>query len=150
MTIRRDISELIGALLACALIVILAACSGLGEPVRSTAPAAANIAASVADAAGAPAPVSLADRSVRDEQALLALELAYKLARTAGEMGLDAGVIRGQRARDLAALDNRAYLSVTLARSLYTAGNEATWHDALAEANRAVSDILPLLSGDRR
>lgn len=144
MTFRQNLATLFAPLMAALLVVMLAACAGTGQSIGSAAPTAAIL----ADAAGVPAPASLANRSIRDEQALLALELAYKLARTAGEIGLDAGLIKGRRASDLAALDNRAYLSVTLARSLYSAGNDATWRDALAEANHAVSAILPLLKGE--
>lgn len=122
----------------------LTACSPTAGNVQS----ASSAAATVADAAGAPAPASVADKSVLDEQALTAIELAYKLARTAGELAVDAGLIKGERARQLITLDNQAYLAVTVARSAYSTANASSYRDALDSANAAVAAILPLIKGN--
>lgn len=53
------------------------------------------------------------------------VERVYKLSRTIGELGVDAGVIRGATATRLAALDNSLYAGLLRARSAYQAGNLA-------------------------
>lgn len=52
-------------------------------------------------------------------------ERVYALSRRIGELGVDAGVIRGATATRLAALDNDLYAALLRARSAYRAGNLA-------------------------
>jgi hypothetical protein len=92
------------------------------------------------------APVEAADQTVLDEQAALAVELAYKAARLAIETGVDAGAIRGANATRLAELDNDAYAAVLAARRAYRAGNATGYGAALAEARAAISDMIELAS----
>lgn len=97
--------------------------------------------------AGLPqAPVEAADSTVLDEQAALAVELAYKAARLAVETGVDAGAIRGEQATRFAELDNQAFAAVQAARRAYRAGNAVSYGAALAEARGAIADILALLA----
>jgi hypothetical protein len=101
----------------------------------------------LAPLAGIPsAPVEAADQTVLDEQAALAVELAYKAARLAIETGVDAGAIRGANATRLAELDNDAYAAVLAARRAYRAGNATGYGAALAEARAAISDMIELAS----
>lgn len=91
-----------------------------------------------------PAPSGLANRTVLDEQGALAVELAYKAARTAVELAVDTGLLKGPAAAQVADLDNRAFLAVTSARSAYAAGNAASYSAALGEAREAVRRLLML------
>lgn len=131
-------------ILCAALALTLTACGGLGNTINSAAP----VAATVADAAGVPAPATIADRTVLDEQALLAVELAYKAERLAIETAVDAGLIKGDRANMLAGLDNRAFLAVTSARAAYSTGNAASYREALTEAAAAVSAAVAAIKGN--
>jgi hypothetical protein len=90
------------------------------------------------------APVEVADRVGLDEQGALSAELAYKAARTAVELGVDAGVIRGERATQIAALDRKAYSALTAVRAAYRAGNAASYSAALTEARTAITTLLAL------
>lgn len=92
------------------------------------------------------APVAVADETVLDEQGALAVELAYKAARLAVETAVDAGQIRGERATQVAALDNQAYAAVQTARRAYRAGNATSYGAALAEARGAIADLLALFT----
>lgn len=92
-----------------------------------------------------PPPVEVADRVILDEQAALGAELAYKAVRTAVELAVDAGVIKGERARQVAALDRRAYSAVRAVRAAYVAGNASSYTAAAVTARSAVGDLLALI-----
>lgn len=104
----------------------------------------ASTGATAADVAGVPAPVTVADKTLLDEKALTGIELAYKAARIAVELGVDTGVIKGATATRFAALDNQAFLAVTTARSAYRTGNAPSYRTALSEAQAAIAGILTL------
>lgn len=92
-------------------------------------------------------PGQVADRTVLDEQGALGVELAYKAFRTALEVATDAGVLRGQRATQAAALDNRAYAAVQAARAAYRAGNAASYARAVTDARAAINAALAAVKG---
>jgi hypothetical protein len=92
------------------------------------------------------APAVVANRTVLDEQALLALELAYKAARLVVETGVDAGAIHGDTAAKIARFDDTAYKALGAARLAYAAGNAADYGTALREGRDAISAILTLSS----
>lgn len=104
----------------------------------------ASASATAADAVGAPAPATVADKTTLDERALTGIELAYKAARIAVELGVDTGVIKGTTATRFAVLDNQAFLAVTTARSAYRTGNASSYRTALSEAQAAIAGILTL------
>lgn len=89
-------------------------------------------------------PAAAADQTVLDEQAMLAVELAYKAARTAAELAVDSGVLKGEAAARVAELDNTAFRAVALVRAAYGAGNAASYGAALTEARAAVGALLAL------
>lgn len=127
-------SHELGALAAFALAIVAAlALSGCTIPGLSFAPSALP-----------QAPVVAANQTVLDEQAALSVELAYKAARTAIEIAVDAGAIKGERARKLADLDNRAYAAVGIVRRAYRAGNATDYATGLSQARLAVSELLAL------
>lgn len=91
------------------------------------------------------APVEIADRVVLDEQGALSAELAYKAARTAVELAVDSGILKGTRAGQAAILDRKAYTALQAVRTAYRAGNAASYSAALAEARTAISSMLTLI-----
>lgn len=104
----------------------------------------ASAGAATADAIGAPPPVAVADATVLDERAILALELAYKAARIAVELSVDTKVVWGATAARVAEYDNKAFLALTVARSAYRTGNASSYKTALSEAQAAISQLLSL------
>lgn len=98
--------------------------------------------------AGIPAaPVEVADKTVLDERAAFGVELAYEAFRSAVELGVDAGLIKGARATALANLDSRAYQALLVARAAYDAGNAESYSSALSNAREAISDGIALIKG---
>jgi hypothetical protein len=90
-------------------------------------------------------PVAAANQTVLDEQGAIGVELAYKAARTAMEIAVDSGFIKGQDAVRAAELDNKAFVAVTGVRAAYRAGNASNYGVALAEGRAAVSAMLSSL-----
>lgn len=94
------------------------------------------------DVASTPAPHIVAGTTALDERAALSVELSYAAFRIALETGVDAGLIRGERATRAAALDNRAFAAVGAVRAAYRAGNATSYVAAVDEALRAVNLAL--------
>ena len=95
--------------------------------------------------AGVPAaPVVVADRTVLDEKALKALELLYKGARIIAEVGVDAGLIRGELASTFARLDDVAFKALGVARMAYRAGNAESYRQAISEGEEAIAALFTL------
>jgi hypothetical protein len=92
-----------------------------------------------------PTPVEVADRVVLDERIAVSVELAYKAARTAVETAVDAGLVKGDKATTLAALDRKAYTAVLAVRAAYNAGNAQSYNDAVLQAQVAISSITSIL-----
>lgn len=94
--------------------------------------------------AAPPPPVAVADRTMLDEQALTALELAYKAGRIAAEVAVDAGLIRGEVALKVARLDDGAFKALGAARAAYRAGNADGYSAALREGQASIAALLTL------
>jgi hypothetical protein len=94
-------------------------------------------------------PADAANQTILDERAALGAELAYKAARTAVEVAVDAGIIKGEGAARVAAYDNRAYSALQSARAAYRTANASSYAAALTEAHAAISDMIKLLGGAR-
>ena len=90
------------------------------------------------------APAAVANQTVLDEQGVQAAELAYKAARIAVEIGVDAGLIRGANATRFAAIDNKVFAALGIARTAYRANNAVNYAVALAETRAAVFEMLAL------
>lgn len=97
-----------------------------------------------------PTPSEASDRTTLDERALLGLELSYQAARTATELAVDAGAIKGATATRVAKLDRDAYSALKAARDAYGAANASSYGEALERARTAVSGILGLVKGGGR
>ena len=92
-------------------------------------------------------PSDLSNSTALDERAALGVELAYSAARTAVEIGVDAGLIKGETATRVANLDELAYQSVLGARAAYEAGQADSYAEALIRARDAVSRLLDVVKG---
>lgn len=89
-----------------------------------------------------PAPAAVANQTVLDEQGAIGVELAYKAARIAVEMAVDAGFLKGEAASRAAAADDAAFAAVAGVRAAYRAGNAQSYGIAMADARTAVASML--------
>lgn len=85
-------------------------------------------------------PSAVCDRTGWDERAGTAIELGYKLFRTAGELGVDLGRIKGATATRIRALDNQLFAATQAAQSAYATCNAASYSAAIAEATRLLAE----------
>jgi hypothetical protein len=88
------------------------------------------------------APVELANRTAVDEQVAVGIENGYKAFRLAVELGVDTGVIKGDRAVRAKAADNRAYAALLVFRQAYKTANATDFLTAARSANIAVEQAI--------
>ncbi|MES2902842.1 MAG: hypothetical protein V4696_01530 [Pseudomonadota bacterium] len=93
------------------------------------------------------APVEVANRTAADEQIAIGVESGYKAFRLAIELGVDTGVIKGERASRAASADKRAYAALLVLRQAYATANAADFLTAARAANAAVSDAITVAKG---
>jgi len=91
------------------------------------------------------APGDLADATLLDEQAALSVELAYQAAGAAVKTAVDAGVLHGDAADQVAALDRQAYRAVRAVRDAYDAGNADSYAEAAIIARKHIAALLALV-----
>ena len=94
-----------------------------------------------------PAPVELADRTAKDEQAAIAIENGYKAFRLAVELGVDTGVIKGERAAAVAKADQCAYAALLVFRQAYKTANSADLVAAGRNVNAAIDQAIAAVKG---
>ena len=87
-------------------------------------------------------PAAVAQRTAADEQVAVGIELGYKAFRTAVELGVDTGVIKGTLAAKAAAADQRAYAAVQTARAAYKTANTGDFIAAAREANATIAAAI--------
>lgn len=90
-------------------------------------------------------PSAVANQTVLDEKTAIGAELAYKAARTALELAVDLGRVRGDAAATAIVLDSKAYAALGKVRAAYRAGNAASYAAAAAEAHALVGEMLNLI-----
>lgn len=93
------------------------------------------------------APIDLASRTAADEQVAVGVENGYKAFRLAIELGVDTGVIKGQRATLAASADQRAYAAILVLRAAYKTANAADFLTAARSANSAVEQAIAVAKG---
>lgn len=104
-----------------------------------------TVTSAAAQGAGLPAsPQVVADRTQLDETLLTSVELAYKGARIAVEIMVDANQCNGTCATRFRDLNRRAFAAVQVARGAYRAGNAPGYFAALAEARGLAGNLLTL------
>lgn len=93
-------------------------------------------------------PVVVADKTILDEKVGIAVETAYKAFRLAVELAVDSGVLKGDKAAKIAAIDNRAYAFTLATQRAYNAGNSASYISASTEALAAIKDGIAAMKGN--
>ncbi len=94
-----------------------------------------------------PTPAEFAGRTAVDEQVAVSIENGYKLFRTAVELGVDTGVIKGAFALRVAKADQVAYNAVLVVRQAYKTGNSSDFLAASRSANIALEQALAIVKG---
>jgi len=90
-------------------------------------------------------PAVLADQTELDEQAGLAVELAFQGATLAVTTAARADLIPADQRPRVSAAQQDAYDAVLRVRAAYDAGNAATYQPALIEARRLIANVLTLV-----
>lgn len=93
------------------------------------------------------APADVANATVLDEKAGIAVEVAYKAWRTAVELAVDGGVLKGDKAARVAEIDRRAYTATLATQAAYRAGNAAGYATAAREATDAIRLGVAVMKG---
>lgn len=89
-----------------------------------------------------PAPSTIANATVLDEKAAIAVELTYQAAALSATTARRAGIIGDARWADVQAIDRRAYAAVLAVRAAYRTGNSTTYNAAFAEARNTLAALL--------
>lgn len=92
------------------------------------------------------APAEIAETTALDEQVALSVELAYQAAGLAVKTAADSGILRGDAAASVAALDRKAYGAVRAVRKAYDTGNAASYGEAAAIARSEIASLLRLVT----
>lgn len=92
-----------------------------------------------------PSPSNAANATVLDEQLALGVEASYKAARTALELYVDTGQLKGANAAKARKLNAQAYAAVKATRAAYAAGNADSYITAATTATHGVSALLSAL-----
>lgn len=85
------------------------------------------------------------EHSIKDEQAVVAVNAAYKGFRLGVETGVRAGFIKGELAGKIAAVDNKAFAAILSLDTVYRTCN-GDLGAALTSANNAISEGITLAS----
>lgn len=88
------------------------------------------------------APVDVANQTKLDEQAALAIELAYQAAALAVSTAADLGVLKGANASKAAEIDRKAYRAVQAVRTAYDSGNATSYAAAAISARAEIAALL--------
>ena len=92
-------------------------------------------------------PSDISDRTILDEKAGILAEQSYVLAVRAGELAIDAGLIKGPLAVKMASLDNQAYGALLKIRAAYQASNQTDYTLAIAEFRTIIGEIVAMIKG---
>lgn len=83
-------------------------------------------------------PIAIAQQSTLDEKGAVAAHLSYKGWVKLVELGVNVGQIKGERARQLAALDNQLYSTLQAVDAAYAASNARAYDIALKQFNNVL------------
>jgi hypothetical protein len=92
------------------------------------------------------APVEIADQTIADEKAMLAVERSYLAAGAAIEAASAAGLIKGALARRVDRLDGMAMTAILAMRAAYDTGNAPSFAVARTQAAGALEQIRVLIA----
>jgi hypothetical protein len=114
--------------LVCLIAVALAAC-GVVPPGSTTLPP----------------PSEIANTTVLDEKAAIAIETGYKAFRTAVEIAVDSGQLKGEKAARVAVIDNKINAAVIRVEQAYRAANSSSYTAAVLEAKSLVEEGIAIM-----
>lgn len=116
--------------------------------------AAASLAActpgALSQAVGIPTPIEYAERTAVDEQVGVGIENGYKAFRTAMELAVDTGFLKGARAATVQRANRCAYAAVMVYRQAYQTANKADLLAAARSANIAIAQATASFTGDSK
>ncbi|QPT09859.1 hypothetical protein [Sphingomonas paucimobilis] len=92
-----------------------------------------------------PGPAVVADRTVLDERAAIAIEASWRVAGRAIERAVDRGDLVGEQAARAERLDAAAGIWVARARAAYDTVNAASMADAIARAKPLIAEMRSLV-----
>lgn len=95
-----------------------------------------------------PAPAQFAGRTAADEQISIAVELGYQAFARALELGVDAGVIKGERATKARVAHRAAYRGVLVLREAYKTANAEDFLNAARSANSTIAQAIAIVKGN--
>jgi hypothetical protein len=97
-----------------------------------------------------PPPVAVANRTILDEQIGKGAEIFYKGARTAMELAVDAGLIKGGVALKAQMIDGALFEAIGVVRAAYRAGNAKDYADAAEEVKILAGQLTDIIAGARK
>lgn len=95
-------------------------------------------------------PGQIANKTVLDEKAGIAIETAYAAAAQAATFAMRGGFVHAEQAEKIAEIDNRAYAAVQATRAAYDAGNASSYAEASATALPLLRELVAAIKGDSR
>ncbi len=104
----------------------------------------------VSTAVGIPTPIEYAERTAVDEQVGVGIENGYKAFRTAMELAVDTGFLKGERAATVQRANRCAYAAVNVYRQAYLTANKADLLAAARSANIAIEQATASFTGDSK
>lgn len=135
----------------CAAVLSLAACSAATSTPPATAgntvPPIVEAAATAADLANVPAPVTFADRTTLDETAGIGFETAIAAAADLATLAVKTKVVPSSRLVELRERVAWARVAVGSVRAAYDANNATSYRAAVATASCAIGRVRSLASG---
>lgn len=106
---------------------------------------AGTVAAATADAAGVPAPVTYADRTVLDEKAAIGAETTYTLAAKAAALAIRTGLVsEPATVVKIGDTNRKAYAALLKVRAAYRTGNAASYSAAFREFEALIVNLNTL------
>lgn len=105
--------------------------------------AAAGLALSGCSALGTGIPSSpsaVCDKSTLDETGGQLVELGYRLFRTAGELAVDSGKLKGAAATRVRVLDNQLFAATQAVQSAYATCNASSYAAAIEQAKALLAN----------
>lgn len=118
----------------------LTACTA-GQAVHS----AGTVAAATADAVGAPAPVTYADRTTLDEKGAIGAETTFTLAAKGATLAIRTGLVSEPTTIvKIGEVRAKAYAALIKVRASYRLGNATSYSAAFREFETAIADLNTL------
>lgn len=90
-------------------------------------------------------PSQVADSTILDEKGAIAIETAYKAFRTAVEILVDSGQLKGENAAKVAVLNAKINSAVIRVEQAYRAANSTSYNAAILEAKSLIEEGIALV-----